>query len=398
VSFDVPVSSRGAAISQTELERRWTAVRAAMRRDGVDALVMQHNNPASGYLRYFTDLIPGGNPTSVVFAVEQPMTVIRHGAIDGDRDLSDSPDPTMPGVGRVRTTPHFNAASYTTTYDAGLVADTLAEHGHGLIGLLGLGEMSHAFARSLHDRLPDASFCDYSEAVDRVKVVKSPEELLWVRETAALQDEVMQVALESVAAGVRERDVTAAMVAFSTQRGSDYGTYMLGSAAPGAPTPPHPIHLQNRVIERGDVVCVLIENTGPGGYYTELGRTVSVGSAPGELVDELAFAELAQQETLRRLIPGTPCAEVWEAYNAFMIEHGRAPETRIHCHGQGYDLVERPLVRFDETMSVAPNMNVACHPAYARNGFWSWICDNYIIEADGPGACLHQTPRQIFEV
>jgi len=26
------------------------------------------------------------------------------------------------------------------------------------------------------------------------------------------------------------------------------------------------------------------------------------------------------------------------------------------------------------------------------------ICDNYLIESDGPGACLHKTPKQVFEV
>jgi Xaa-Pro aminopeptidase len=388
----------GIPIPRAELERRWTAVRASMREQGVDALAMQHNNPASGYLRYFTDLVAGGNPTSVVFPLEGDMTLVRHGAMGGDRDLLADPDDALPGIGRVRTTAHFNAAGFTRRYDADLIIEALAPHAHGTIGLLGSSEMSYAFGSALVQGLPRARFIDASEIVDRVKVIKSEEEQRRVRAAAALQDGAMAVALEAIRPGVRERDVVAAAMRWSIEHGSDYGTYMIGSGPPGTPAPPHPLHLQNRTIGPGDIVTLLIENTGPGGYYAELGRTAVVGHAPPELAEELEFALAAQRATLERLTPGTPCAVVWEAHNAFMREHGRPEETRIHCHGQGYDLVERPLVRFDEPMSVGAGMNFACHPAYANRGVWSWICDNYIVGEDGTGTCLHRTARRIFEV
>jgi Xaa-Pro aminopeptidase len=204
--------------------------------------------------------------------------------------------------------------------------------------------------------------------------------------------------METIRPGVRERDVVAAAIRWSMEQGSDHGTYMIGSGPPGTPAPPHPPHLQHRVIEPGDVVTVLIENAEPGGYYAELGRTAVVGRAPAVLLEELELALEAQRATLAHLRPGTRCADIWEAHNAFMREHGRPEETRIHCHGQGYDLVERPLARFDEPMSVESGMNIACHPAYAAKGIWSWICDNVIVGPDGPGPRLHRTPQQVFEV
>jgi len=74
------------------------------------------------------------------------------------------------------------------------------------------------------------------------------------------------------------------------------------------------------------------------------------------------------------------------------------PELRLYCHGQGYDLVERPLVRCDETMTIAEHMNLAVHPGYETPSIFAVICDNYLIESDGPRACLHKTPKQVFEV
>ena len=75
-----------------------------------------------------------------------------------------------------------------------------------------------------------------------------------------------------------------------------------------------------------------------------------------------------------------------------------AQEARLYCHGQGYDLVERPLIRQDETMSLAQDMNIVVHPTYIHKGYWNWLCDNYFITGNGPGDRLHQFPEAITEV
>ena len=44
-------------ISTAELQRRWSLVRAAMKREGIDVLLMQNNNDhMGGYVRWFTDI------------------------------------------------------------------------------------------------------------------------------------------------------------------------------------------------------------------------------------------------------------------------------------------------------------------------------------------------------
>jgi Xaa-Pro aminopeptidase len=157
-------------------------------------------------------------------------------------------------------------------------------------------------------------------------------------------------------------------------------------------------HYQNRVIQDGDVVALLVEDSGPGGMYTELGRTCVVGKASAELKDEFAFAVAARKFNLGLLKPGTPCADIFAAYNDFMRKNGRPEERRLHCHGQGYDLVERPLIRSDEPMTIAEHMNIVVHPTYIRGHVMSWVCDNYLIEANGPSERLHRFPEAITEL
>ena len=81
-----------------------------------------------------------------------------------------------------------------------------------------------------------------------------------------------------------------------------------------------------------------------------------------------------------------------------MRENGRPEESRLYCHGQGYDLVERPLIRHDEPMTIEKNMNIVCHPSYNTENINTWICDNYIIGDNGPGDSIHKTEQKLFEV
>ena len=73
-------------ISTAELERRWGLVRAAMKREGVDVLLMQNNNDhMGGYVKYFTDMpATNGYPNTVIFPADDEMTVVMQGPFGGD--------------------------------------------------------------------------------------------------------------------------------------------------------------------------------------------------------------------------------------------------------------------------------------------------------------------------
>ena len=114
--------------------------------------------------------------------------------------------------------------------------------------------------------------------------------------------------------------------------------------------------------------------------------------------DEFAFVIEAQQFTTSLLKPGAACKDIWEAYNQYMREHGRPQEKRLHCHGQGYDMVERPLVRFDETMRIGRNMVLSAHPTYVTERTYSWVCDNFLVGESGVTGRLHQFAQKIFEL
>jgi len=387
-------------ISTAELERRWAAVRAAMERDKIDVLLMQNNNDyMGGYVKYFTDLpATNGYPLTVVFPRDDLMTMVSQGPFGGGNPTA-SGDGVARGVKQWLTTPSYASCVYTATYDPELAAKALAPYAGGTIGLLGTYQMSFALVDYLQKgRFSNSRFVDASDLVDRIKVIKSAEERELVRRAAAMQDGAMRAAFAAVEPGMRDRDIAAIAQCYSQRHGSENGIYLCASMPADQPARFSQRHFQNRVIQKGDTVALLVEDSGPGGMYTELGRTCVVGKASQEIKDEFAFALEARKFNLNLLKPGTPCAEIFAAYNDFMRKNGRPEEKRLHCHGQGYDLVERPLIRDDEPMSIEKDMNIVVHPTYIRGHVLSWVCDNYLIEAKGPSERLHHFPETITEL
>ena len=61
-------------------------------------------------------------------------------------------------------------------------------------------------------------------------------------------------------------------------------------------------------------------------------------------------------------------------------------------------MVERPLLRRDETMALAAGMNLSVHPGYETPSLFAVICDNYVMGEAGPGECLHRTEKKIFDI
>ena len=388
-------------ISTAELERRWKAVRKAMEAEKIDVLLMQNNNDhMGGYVKYFTDLsATNGYPMTVVFPRDDDMTMVNQGAFGMEKELPHEGDGVRRGVKTWMTTPSYASCHYTTKYDAELAEKALGAYAGGTIGLVGTYQMSVALVDHLRNgRLSNSKFVDASDLVDKIKVIKSPEEQELVRRAARMQDGAMRAAFGALEPGMRDADLAAIAQCYSQRHGSENGIYLVSSAPIGTPTHIAQRHMQNRVIREGDYVMLLVEDSGPGGMYTELGRTAVVGKVPQQMKDEFAFTLEARRFTLDLLKPGTPCKTIWDEYNAFMQRNGRPPESRLYCHGQGYDLVERPLIRNDEPMVIQKDMNIVVHPTYTHKNISSWVCDNYMIEASGPSERLHHFAEEVVEL
>jgi Xaa-Pro aminopeptidase len=384
-----------------ELQRRWDSVRAWMREAKLDALAIQgaHGFSAGGgYFRWFTGTpSPTSYAQTAIFPRDGLITLVHHGDLDGEI-AHNGANPDHPGVGKRLTTASFPAVHYTAGYDAEIAAREIAKAGYRALGLVGADTAYHGFMARLKALLGGVALVDATDAIDRIKAVKSAYDIAAIRRSAAMQDAIFTRVRAHIRPGMKDFEVMAYGHYVGQLLGSEQG-YFLGSSAPAGDGAalrlrPH----QGRTIRDGDVLMFQAENSGPDGFYVHMCRPFVLGKAPQELRDAFAAAVEAQHHTLKSLKPGTPCREAFAAHNAYMRARGFAEERRLHCHGQGYETVERPLIRHDETMAIAGTMNIGIHPSLVAGRTFMTVSDNFLIHPDGAAERLHQTPQEIIEL
>jgi Xaa-Pro aminopeptidase len=386
------------AVTIEELQRRWAAVRQQMRALQLDALIVQNSSDwVGGYIRWFSNQpATNGYPSALVFPLEGGMSLIEQGPFGGVR-IAGIAEAADSGIARRLTTPSYPSVNYTGGYDADIAAAELERLGAKRVGFVAPAAMYHSFGRILAERLGADAVIDATDMVDRIKAIKSAEERGLVRQVAAMQDEVMRRVADFIRPGLKDFEIAAYAQYVGQQLGSEQGIFLCSSAPWGVAASFRPRSMQGRTLESGDVFSLLVENNGAGGYYTELSRIFVLGKAPRELLDAHAAVLDAQRFGLSLLKPGAYCKDIYAQHNAYLRQHGLPEERRLSIHGMGYDMVERPLVRDDEEMTIEENMTIVCHPGILNERMFVHNTDVYLIEAAGASACLHQTPQQIFE-
>src|SRR3984957_6333088 len=118
------------SVSGDEMQRRWAAVRGAMRARRIDALVVQNSSDwVGGYIRWFSNQpATNGYPSSLVFPLEGGISFIEQGPFGGLRTASSAETP-MTGIARRLTTPSYPSVGYTGHYDADLAVGELQRFG-----------------------------------------------------------------------------------------------------------------------------------------------------------------------------------------------------------------------------------------------------------------------------
>lgn len=379
-------------VSDQELERRWAAARRLMDEQKIDVLVAY----GPGHSRWFTDredlhpLNPRQMCDLVIFPKDEEMTTIAQGA------PSDGPS-NRRGVKRHISWATGGLAACTQYYEGESAEKALDAYKEGTIGLVGTLAMSYPTVEYLKGHLTKAKFVDVTNDMDEIIAIKSEEEQELCRRSAALGDEALEAVASVLKPGLMlcQAVMVGDLVAY--RHGSVLGGMFSANCNPQGEPPTPATRNSTKKIQEGDFFRILIECYGPGGMYTEVGRAFVIGKALPQTKESMAFSLEVQKLTASMLKPGTPGPEIWEAANKFRRENGRNEERRLYCHGQGYGLIEPPMVRYDDPMKIQKGMNITIHPNTSKDGFTGHIWDNFIVGDDGVER-IHKFPQELIEI
>lgn len=387
-------------VSDAELERRWKALREGMKKRGLDYLVVQNSGwEMGGAVRYLTDFAPKwGMQFTVIFPAEGDMATITNG-IDPKIDIHNFPPADVArGIDLEKRLGHvyFPTIALNNYYDAELAVSVLKEKKNPRIGWVEMAAIPMTFASYLQENLPGATFEDATDLFDDVRGVKSEEEIGYIKECAAMLDAAVMELPKIIKPGMKDKDVYAEIKRFLYLNGCEYGLAMVGSGSPDAPVGFDNTRFQNRTIQKGDLVQVLLENAGPCGYWTETLRPIMVGAEPPKkfayLYDEAVKAQDFISETLK---PGVIVKDAFYEFHKYCEDRGFAVPARAFAHAQGLSYLERPNIRPDDDWEMKENMHLTIHPSVAAEGTVAMTFDNYIIKK-GPNERVHKLEKKIL--
>ncbi len=196
---------------------------------------------------------------------------------------------------------------------------------------------------------------------------------------------------------MKEYELRAAISHMMIEKGCEELLIMVGSAPMGQPAPHKDPNVQNRVIQEGDNVLVMIETSGPGGMWCEMVRTFCLGEPMLELQKAWKDAVKVHDIVAAGLVPGANPRDIIERANAYLRENEYPEEHRLIAHAQGYDTSESPAIRADEPMRLTANMNITVHPTIVTPHVYLSCCDNYLT-TEGKAERIHTLPRELFIV
>ena len=256
--------------------------------------------------------------------------------------------------------------------------------------------------QELTKSLSKSKFTDGNLLVNWVRLVKSEQEIAYMKQAGKIMEKVMQTAIEVVAPGVRECDAVAsiyqAQIAGTAEFGGDY-TAIVPMMPSGEKTSTP--HLTWTDEPYGDELAVNLELAAcRHRYHCPMARTVYLGQNPPEkLVSTAEVVVEGLNTTLDRIKPGITCEEVELIWRRHIAKAGLEKESRIgYAMGLNYppDWGEHTAsLRPGDKTVLAPNMTFHMILGMWMDN-WGFECsESFWVTQDGCET-FAEVPRQLF--
>jgi len=364
-------------VSQIEMQRRRFAVRQNMRRMGLETLLVSGIRFVAswGYLRYLTNWAEPFAGEYLLFPLEsEPIFFAR----------------TSERVHLIRDVLGIECRLGSTVP---VVAKEIKDRGLRRVGVCSLRTMLAEFYIGLTRAVPECELIEAAAVIDEARMIKSEEELRWVHKSAALGDTAYQVFCDMIEPGVTEHQIFTELDHLVKQAGAETTYFMMGAGA-------NPIlrfmDMATHRYENGDLVLFNAEIAGPGGYFTQLVRSVSLGQPRREVEKtyQVVSGALESAETL--LKPGAGTMAVYQSIRDCFAKQGYS--LNLHPgHSQGLDIFERPILDGKEDVALHPGMVIILHPyADLPSGGGAWVGETFLITSTGCER-LHRSSRALMQ-
>jgi Xaa-Pro aminopeptidase len=236
-----------------------------------------------------------------------------------------------------------------------------------------------------------------TDLVERIREVKSAEELEVMRFSAKIASEVVMQAPDFVRPGVAELDVAAEIDYRLRRKGATGPSFETIVASGPRSALPHARPTEKR-LQKNELV-VLDLGAILRHYCSDLTRTVFLGRAPARIKRWYKAVEQAQEAAHDALRAGVTAGSVDRAARRLLNKHGLGSYF-VHStgHGLGIEIHERPRVGRSQKQEIRAGNVVTLEPGIYVEGVGGIrVEDEVAIHADGTEV-LTTAPRGLLEL
>lgn len=250
--------------------------------------------------------------------------------------------------------------------------------------------------------LPQATLVDATALVNWQRLIKSDEEIGFIRKAASISEKVIETAIEKAAPGVRKNDLVAdIMHAGITGVDGDWGDYpaIVPLTPSGLDATAAHLTWDGSPMKSGEATFFELSGVYRR-YHAPLCRTVYLGTPP----DDMRRAEEAQIEGIEAGInaaqAGNRTCDIAQAFMRVLAKFGIEREGRMgYPIGLSYppDWGERTAsIRTEDETVLAPGMTFHFMPALWMESWGLETTETLLITESGPAQALCTVERKLF--
>ena len=378
-------------LSLKERDRRWKLVREEMERQKIDCLIIDGlRGSLAADVRYITNA-GGRSDNYAVFPLAGEPTLI-----DWFRGIKEWVE-RLTWVSDIRFGPGAGRPDLAFAYVAAARVKELGyEKGNiGLVGLTGL--MPYKTYKSISEMLPHAKLVDATSLIFNIRVIKSDEEMIMIREAARIADKMVESMAKTAKPGVKAIDVYADMTREALANGADNLAGTLMSCGPEVRQAGY--YPEHRIIREGDVILTEIYIS-YGGYWGHPHQPVAVGEIDGVYEKCLQACLISIKEGLLSLKPGNTFDKVSKAFGEPILSAGFYHDHPC-VHGLGLGRAEAPMTLITEGVKIPSPLEKEVTEEELYKSLSQWEVKPGMVFALEPMACsgrkgIHIGPTAII--
>ncbi len=390
-------------IEANEYLFRVNALRSKMAEQNVDLVVGFSNLLEIAIVRYYCGFAPVNESAAIVIPKEGEV-IVCSGQASYDycqvhNKLPESRIAILPEIGEV------SGFEYDTEGQLDfeeLFRQVKAEHpGVKRIGFIGRLIFPSIIMKKLKNVFNDAEIVDYDDVHYEQRMRKSPAEIAILTENWNMVSAMFKNVIPKIEVGMTERHIEGMFMADMLSRGAEsYVQAFSPMVASGAKNSfismcrntLRPVQ-ESEIITIGAGVCYE-------GYNGIICTPLVLGKIPQKIKDAVHCAYEALNYASDKMLPGTPCDVVLNAYTDYLTKYGYIDYCPYgSLHSTGMLECEAPVFSINNKRIIEENMSI-CIDAYFKGMEWGSFRmeDCYLITASGAKRMTTYNDKAIPEI